>query len=253
MAEVQAFASLHYQPANATIVISGRFDTEETLRIITRYFGAIPSHRLPARDVFPAPRLTKDVVTTFGAPVRSRIIALGWVFPPPEGDGFDEMTLAGFAIEPRVRARLLRGGDLALADEAHVYREVGHLGSMLVVVAKLREGTSADTAAFTIQRVMSEVATLGRTYEWEDFGGVRLTAATTRVIQAESLARRASRIQSDLEYAGVVRSTAEDVARVQRLQPWNVGGAVRQFIADAHHVVVVLEPDPAAPPEGARR
>ena len=50
MPEVRAFASLHYQPSNATLVVSGRFDVDETARLVTRYFGTIHSRPLPPRD-----------------------------------------------------------------------------------------------------------------------------------------------------------------------------------------------------------
>lgn len=176
---------------------------------------------------------------------------MGWLFPPPEEDGFDEMALAAFAMESRLRVRMLAGN--ALVDDVRVDRGGGHLGSMLMVLAKPRPGVSNDDIIYVIERFMSEVATLGRTYEWERFGDVRLAAATAVIIEIESPARRAARIQDDLEYAGAVRSTEEEVARIQRMQPWDVGGAVKQFVADAPHATVVLEPDPTAPASGKRR
>ena len=124
---------------------------------------------------------------------------------------------------------------------------------MLIVLAKPRADASTENVTYAIERVMSEVAALGRTYEWERFGDVRLGAATSLVIAVESPARRARRHHDNLEYAGIVRSTAEEVARTQRLQPWDVGGAVKQFVADAHHATVLLEPEPSAPTSGKRK
>lgn len=250
MAEARAFATLHYQPANATLVVSGRFDTEATTRLVSRYFGTIRSRPSAPREVFPAPALARNESATFSAPVRSRTIAMGWLFPPPETDGYDEMALAGSAIQGRLRGRLLGEGGV---DDVRVHHDGGHLGSMLVVLAKPRAEANIDNVAYVIERVMSEVAALGRTFEWDTFGDVRLAVATSMVIGLESPAQRASRIQHDLEYAGVTRSTADEIARTQRLQPWDVGGAVKQFVADAHHATIVLEPDPAAPPGGRRR
>lgn len=43
---LQAFYRLYYQPDNATLIISGRFDENEALRSVQRHFGGIPR---PAR------------------------------------------------------------------------------------------------------------------------------------------------------------------------------------------------------------
>ncbi len=251
LAELVKFAALHYQPSNATLVVSGRFDIAETTRLVTRCFGDIRSRASPPRDVLPAPRLARDELATFGAPVRARELAIGWLLPPPETDGYDEIVLAARVMRYEMVARLMT--ELRLVDDVQVELRSGHLGSMLVVAAKLRDGASPERTTSEINRVMSRVASLGRTYEWDQFGQVRLALATSVIAALESPAGRASGIQHDLEYAGAVRSTVADVARVQALQPANVGGAVQQFIVEARRAVVVLEPDPAAPLSGARR
>lgn len=251
LGDVRAFALRHYQPSNATVVVSGRFDPAQAASLVSRYFARIPSRPQPPREVLPIPRLASDAFATFAAPIRSRVIAVGWVFPPPETDGFDEITLARSTIAARARDFLL-GGD-GLADDVRVYDREGHLGSMLVVLAKLRPGVSGERAASSITQAVSHVGTLGRTYEWDRFGEVRLAAATAAVVDLEHPARRASSIQRDLEYAGVLRTTAEDVARIQGLRAWNVGGAVNQLVAAAHHASIVIEPDPQAPEGGVRR
>jgi predicted Zn-dependent peptidase len=249
--ELQAFTALHYQPSNAVLVVSGRFDVEEARRLVQVYFGRIRSRASPPRDVLPAPRLARDEFTTFAAPVRAREIAIGWLAPPPETDGYDEMVLASSVMTAHLRERLTT--DLGLVDDVQVGLQPGHLGSMLIVAAKLHDGASPERTASEIDRGMSLVASLGRTFEWDQFGAVRLRLATKIIVDLESPASRALGIQHDLEYAGVVRTAAQDVARVQRLHPSDVGGATKQFIVDARRVAIVLEPDRKAPPAGARR
>ena len=70
--EVQAFAIRHYRPANATLVVSGRFDVEAVRALVARSFGPLPSGPAPAREVLPAARLSKDDVATFGASEGAR-------------------------------------------------------------------------------------------------------------------------------------------------------------------------------------
>jgi zinc protease len=54
---LQAFYRLHYQPDNAVLLVTGKFDPERTLALIAKYFGPIPK---PARAL---PKLyTKEPV-----------------------------------------------------------------------------------------------------------------------------------------------------------------------------------------------
>jgi hypothetical protein len=176
---------------------------------------------------------------------------MGWVLPPPETDGHDEMVLAVRVMLAELRARLIT--ELRLADDVQLAIDGGHLGSMLVVSVTLHGDASAERTTSEVDRVMSSVASLGRTFEWDGFGQIRLALATSLIVALESPMMRAAGIQYDLEYTGAVRSTAADVARIQGMQPWNVGGATRQFIVDGRRAVVLLEPDAAAPPSGVRR
>lgn len=52
---LQAFYKKYYQPDNAVLVVAGQFDSQRTLRLIERYFGAIPK---PARTLLP--QYTRD-------------------------------------------------------------------------------------------------------------------------------------------------------------------------------------------------
>jgi zinc protease len=42
IARLQAFYRRHYQPDNATLIVSGTFDSAEVLRLVTRHFAPIP-------------------------------------------------------------------------------------------------------------------------------------------------------------------------------------------------------------------
>ena len=67
---LQAFYHKYYQPDNAVLIVVGKFDTEKTLGLITKYFGAIPR---PSRVI--------DKTYT--------------VEPPQDGERFVELRRAG--------------------------------------------------------------------------------------------------------------------------------------------------------------
>ena len=246
-----AFAALHYRPSNATLVVSGRFDVEATRALVTRTFGALPSLPTPARQVLPAAHLARDHAATCGAPVRGREMAVGWVLPPPEQDGFDEIALARRVMQGELRRRLTT--ELRLAENVQVGISEGHLGSMLVVAMQLPGSATPEYTLSEIDRVLSFVASLGRTFAWDRFGETRLELATNLSAQLEAAAGRAYHIQHELEYTGRFRSTAAEVTRLQRLRAADVGGATQLFVKNAHRAVVIVVPEGTAPSCGARR
>jgi len=54
LGDVQSFFKTYYTPSNAAVVVTGDFDTEQTLAWIRKYFGAIPSGPTPSLPPAPA-------------------------------------------------------------------------------------------------------------------------------------------------------------------------------------------------------
>ncbi len=54
LSAVQEFFEQYYPPNNAVLSIAGDFDPEEAMRLVNRYFGAIPSREVP--EYAPGPR-----------------------------------------------------------------------------------------------------------------------------------------------------------------------------------------------------
>ena len=53
--DTQVFFRRYYHPANATLVVSGSFNTEKANQWIEQYFGPISSAVLPDRRLVPNP------------------------------------------------------------------------------------------------------------------------------------------------------------------------------------------------------
>ncbi|KPK16896.1 MAG: hypothetical protein AMJ62_03695 [Myxococcales bacterium SG8_38] len=65
---VQEFFDTYYAPNNAVLSISGDFDTEETLRLVETYFGAIPVRKTPPYIAPPPPEQTEERTETMYDP-----------------------------------------------------------------------------------------------------------------------------------------------------------------------------------------
>ena len=62
LADTKDFHSRWYGPNNATLVVAGDIDVEQTKAWIETYFGGIPSRRIPERPEFPGVSLTENTL-----------------------------------------------------------------------------------------------------------------------------------------------------------------------------------------------
>jgi len=53
--DIESFFTTHYAPNNAVLAVVGDMRTEDTLKIIDRYFGSIPSREMPAQVISTEP------------------------------------------------------------------------------------------------------------------------------------------------------------------------------------------------------
>jgi zinc protease len=73
IADVREFHETYYVPENATVTIVGDFDAEQTLQMVTGYFGRVPKARKPVpRDIPTEPTQTKE---------RRAVVEEAWPLP----------------------------------------------------------------------------------------------------------------------------------------------------------------------------
>jgi zinc protease len=83
LADVQQFFKTYYAPNNAVLVVTGDIETKQTLTWIRRYFGGIPSSKLPPEPDISEPRQEKEKRTNKDDALATRpAIAVGYHAPP---------------------------------------------------------------------------------------------------------------------------------------------------------------------------
>ena len=114
IARLQSFYKIHYQPDNATLIVSGRFDPDSVLQWVAKDFGAIPR---PARVL--APSYTLDAAQDGERSVSvqrvggSPQVFMAYHLPPAAHPDFAAATLLaqvlGDAPAGRLHKRLVEG------------------------------------------------------------------------------------------------------------------------------------------------
>lgn len=169
LADVQAFHEKYYIPRNATLVLCGRFDRDEALRLAEKYFGDIPGGTaLP--DPKPRPiKLEKDLNYHYldklaGAP------DISVVFPGTHEFSIDSIPLKALAAllgtgkgSPVYRHLV----EKKLAPSAEVYSDGCDLTGEFTITARLLPGVKAEEARNAIKDALKDFEDNFSSYEKE--------------------------------------------------------------------------------------
>lgn len=162
---VQEFHRHWYQPANASLVVSGRVDADDAIERITRYFGALPSTAQPPRRPVPvlgAHSGRPDLTVTRDVP--RTLVTLSWRVPnatDPRSAVVEQLTaVLGQGQSARLHERLVRGDRIAESVSASVLG-LGQGDSLAMVTATVTPGADEARVVAAIEDEISRLAAEG--------------------------------------------------------------------------------------------
>jgi zinc protease len=163
---LQAFYRKFYQPDNALLVVSGRFDEARTLRWAEQYFGAIPR---PARTdemvIWPTytrePTQDGERTTTIRRVGDVQYAMMSYHVPPGAHEDIAGIDIIAHALGNQPSGRLYR----ALVEPGHAVR-IGtfpffyqtHEPGVLLAFAEVRQDQSLDRVREIMATVFDELA-----------------------------------------------------------------------------------------------
>ena len=227
VAECRAFFDDYYAANNLVVVITGDFDTEQTLALVEKHLGPLRSRpdvpRNPTEE--PEQRGERRAVVHFD--VRAPSLAVAWHAPPsghPDAEPLDVMsTILSSGRTSRLYRRLVHEEPVALGASAS-YWELERAGLVYGFVS-LRPGVSLERAE---QVFLEEIEALRaappsaaeldkaqRVLEVDLIGGLGTSHALASRLGREWLAfGRVRPLQERLD--AIQRVSAEDVQRVAK-------------------------------------
>jgi zinc protease len=162
--DVKAFFANHYDPANASIVVAGDFDSARTKARIEQLFGSIPSRGAPQDPGAPG---FSDTKTTLGGVVRETIadnvelekVVMAWQTPKHFGPGDAELDLLSTALATGKSSRLYKAlvYDQKIAQSVDAAQESGQLGSRFVIEVLARPGVSLDRIEAAVDKELAAI------------------------------------------------------------------------------------------------
>ena len=189
------FFARYYAPANAVLAVGGDLDVDETLALIDKHFGPIPSRTAPVRPDFSEPPLTAErrgQTIDQHAPIPA--FAIGYRVPDPVGQLNDH--LANLLL-----AEVLTDGDASrlhrrLVQRAHLVTDVsayiGEFGdpfderdpTAFTITAHYPDPAMLDTILTEVDAELSGIAEDGLESGELDRVRARLVSASLREIDA---------------------------------------------------------------------
>lgn len=142
--EIKKYFGQYYGPNNVALCLSGDLDYDQTIRLIDKYFGAMPSRPVPAFTAPVEPPLTAPVVREIRGP-QSENVMLGYRLP-------GKATRDGLRL--RMLDRILTNGQAGLIDldlnqrqrvlQAASFTDLNHDYSTHVIYGTPRQGQSLE-------------------------------------------------------------------------------------------------------------
>lgn len=148
LADVQAFHEKYYIPNNATLVICGKFDREETMKLVEKYFGDIPAGA-PISDPKEAPVALPKELNYYYLDKLATAPDLSFVYPAVNEFSKESVPLKALSFllgagkEAPMYRRLV---ETKLAPSVDVYADGCDLAGEFTVSARLLPGVKVEDA-----------------------------------------------------------------------------------------------------------
>ena len=157
--DVKGFFAKHYDPANASLVVAGDFDSARTKARVEQLFGSIPSRGAPQDPGAPGFTDTKTTLTgvvkeTIEDNVELEKVVMAWQTPKHFAPGDAELDLLSTALATGKASRLYKAlvYEQKIAQSVEAGQESGQLGSRFVVGVIARPGVSLDRIESAIDK-----------------------------------------------------------------------------------------------------
>lgn len=188
-----------YAPNNATIVIVGDVDAQQTLELVKQKFGHIPAKKLPERNNVTEKQNKKPVSAHAFGNTQQPMMLLAYRVPTLKKDEEDGMpyaldmltTILDGHSAARLESRLVRGKQLAL--ETHVnYTMIDRQPQLLQITAMPREGVSTAKLKAAIEAEIANIVQNG--VSEPELQRARRIQETTAIFHRDSMANEAGLI-----------------------------------------------------------
>ena len=218
---VRRFHATRFVPENMVISAAGNLQHEETIALVTRYFGALAAASPDTLVRFPAPRPTPHITLRSKKSLEQVQLCLG--VPAPKVDSPDRYALyllnsiLGGGMSSRLFQSVREDAGLAYSiySELSPYRDTGALS--------VYAGTSIEKTREMVRLIVEEFRRLkSEPVSDEELDRAKNQSKGNIVLGLESSSARMSNLARQQMYYGRFATVDEIVADVDRVTPADI-------------------------------
>ncbi len=157
MDEVRAFYEHFYVPNNATLVVTGGVDVDETFAMAEKWFGGIEAGKTPKPELPKEPRQTEARRKETSGPVPSTQVYKAWHTPPRADKQYGAWEVLGNILGSGKNARLYQAlvKDRQLVSSVSAFNWQLHDSGKFSINARLNDGVSVEDYESALNEVLS--------------------------------------------------------------------------------------------------
>lgn len=242
-ADAEAFFGRWYRPDNATLAIAGAVRAEDVLGLVTRYFGDIPTGRIPSVSEPPMAKLDADVHEILEDRVQQPRAYLGWHSPAAFHEGDAALDVLAGILGTGKASRLYRDMviEKEIAVDAWAHHVSGRAGSVFEIGATAPASASLSPIRAAVRGVIRTIAGDGISQEELDNAvTARLTGFVDALQSMGGFGGRADRLNLYAFHTGDPQFASADVERYTRLGTDDVRRAAARWLDRPCAVVSVV-------------
>jgi zinc protease len=252
--DVRAFFRRYYHPGNASLVVAGDVDTDETLREVEDLFGGIESGK-PAPQVVPVPVAPVPRRLVLEDRVELARLYMAWPSPSLFQPGDAELDLAADLLAngrtSRLYERLIH--DRRIAVELAAGQTSRELSGTFQIIASAAPGHTLDELEAAIHEEVGRFADRGPTDDEVARG--RVQAETAFVLRVQSLGGfggKADQLNAYNVYLDAPDSFDADLSRYLEATPETLCASAGRWLDPGRAVALAVVP-PKYPGAGLSR
>jgi len=241
--DVVEFFKTYYVPNNASLVIAGDIDLQETKQLVEKWFGNIPAGPEPRPLDVPGVSLPASVRLVLQDKVQLPRLYMVWHSPALFEPGDAEMDIIANVLASGKNSRLYKRlvYEMQIAQDVYAYQASSTLGSSFWIVSTARAG-----------HTLTEIEGIIR----EELETLRAEAPTKRELDRtvnqyearflsglEGIGEKADRLNSYYFHTGNPDYFNEDLARYRAIDPDDIRMAALSTLKEDRNVVLSIVPE----------
>ncbi len=244
--DVVQFFKTYYVPNNASLSIAGDLNSSETMKLVEKWFGNIPTGKPVPLQNPAAAKLTEEKIVTLEDKVQLPRLYMVWITPQRFAPGDAELDVLGSILSGGKSSRLYKRlvYDLQAAQDVSASQNSSKLSSQFMIIATARTGHNLDELKKIIQEEIDKIK--------KDPPEQREVQRAVNQIEASFLDRlerpggfggKADLLNDYYYYTGNPDYFNEDLARYKALSPGDIQAMAQTYLPDNGRVILSIVPN----------